>query len=262
MSVTDKELLDIFDREVRRGCTWTRMRREPLVNITRHTLEGDAGMGVGYISWSNLTAASADAEIESQLAHYKTLNMELTWTAYTHDQPPDLPERLQAHGFKPDDPSALMVIPLEDLDAQIWSLDTSPVRRITTPEEVDALFKMENEVWGEDLSKLGEGLKHDLLNTPDLVSIFAVWQDGRVVSGAWSFYLRPTSFVSLFGGSTLQEFRKRGYYRALLAARAREARERGYKHLYVEASPNSQSILARNGFRQLASVTDWEWKPG
>lgn len=262
MSMTDKELLELIDREVRRVCTWTRMRRETLVNITRHTLEGDAGMGGGYISWSNLTAASADAEIESQVAHYKTLNMEFTWTAYTHDQPPDLPERLRAHGFKPDEPSALMVIPLGDLDAQIWSLDTSHVRRVTSPEEVDALFDMENDVWGENLDKLGEGLKYDLVNTPDLVSIFAVWQDGRVVSGAWSFYLPPTSFVSLFGGSTLAEYRKRGYYRALVAARAREARDRRYRHLYVEASPNSQPVLARFGFRHLSTATDWEWKPG
>jgi GNAT superfamily N-acetyltransferase len=236
------------------------MRREEFPNLVRHTLEG-VGMGGGYISWSRLSPENADAEIEHQVAHYEQHNLEVTWTVYTQDQPVDLAERLSAHGFAPQEPSALMVIALEDLDPSIWTLDISHVRKLATPEEVDEVVRLENEVWGEDLTKLGEGLKYDLVHLPEHVSIFTVWQAERVVSAGWSFYLMHTSFVSLFGGSTLKEFRGRGYYRSLLAARAREARERGFKHLYVEASPDSAPILARNGFRQLSTATDYEWKP-
>lgn len=45
-----------------------------------------------------------------------------------------------------------------------------------------------------------------------------------MVSAAWTHYLPGTSFATLWGGSTLKQYRQRGYYSALLAVRAREAR--------------------------------------
>ena len=38
----------------------------------------------------------------------------------------------------------------------------------------------------------------------------------------------------------------------------REVRERGFRHLYVEASPDSAPILARHGLRRLSTATDYE----
>ena len=62
----NSEMLAIFDKEVRRECEWTRMRREALPQLVRYTLTG-VGNGGGYISWSNLTADSADAAIQNQI---------------------------------------------------------------------------------------------------------------------------------------------------------------------------------------------------
>ena len=62
MMLTDAQLLEVYDREVRRECEWTRMRREVQPNIVRHVLEG-VGHGGGLVSWSALTAENADAEI-------------------------------------------------------------------------------------------------------------------------------------------------------------------------------------------------------
>jgi GNAT superfamily N-acetyltransferase len=73
--------------------------------------------------------------------------------------------------------------------------------------------------------------------------------------------LLSTSFATLWGGSTLRQYRGRGFYTALLAVRAREARRRGFRFLQVDASPDSQPILARYGFRCLAYSTPYEWKP-
>lgn len=258
--LTDDELLSIFDREVRRACEWTRMRREVLPGIVRYTEEGRAD-GSGFISWSGLSAANADAEIERQVAHYQALGMELEWKLYTHDQPADLGERLKQNGFVADDPGALMVLNIQELQDEFWQTDTSKVTRVTTDEEIDAIIRMENEVWGRDLARVGEGLKNDLHHSPDLVSIFAVWDAGSVVSAAWTFYLKPTSFASLWGGSTLREYRKKGLYRALLVARAREAWDRGYCFLQVDASPDSQPILAKNGFRCLGYSTPYVFNP-
>lgn len=260
MKLTDSQMLEIFDREVRQSCEWTRMRREVLPNVVRYIEEGsDPG---GFVSWSHLTAENAEWEIERQVEFFGSMGAEFEWKLYSHDTPADLGARLKARGFIPGKPEALMVADVHELAHDLQALDTAVVRRVTSPAEVDAIIVMENEVWGSDLSRIGEGLKHDLLKFPHLLSIYAVWDGGRVVSAAWTWFLEPTSFAGLWGGSTLKDYRGRGYYRALLAARAREARERGFRFLQVDASPDSQPILAKNGFRCLGYSTSYEWKAG
>jgi hypothetical protein len=54
-------------------------------------------------------------------------------------------------------------------------------------------------------------------------------------------------------------FRGRGLYQAVLAARVQAARRRGYRYLYIDASPMSRPIVARHGFEQLTTMQWFEW---
>ena len=254
------EMLAIFDKEVRRECEWTRMRRDVLPHLVRYVLT-DVGHGGGFISWSHLTSDNADAAIREQMDYFKALNTDFEWKLYSYDQPSDMAERLLAHGFVIDRPDALMVADINDLPEEYWTMDVSDVQPVTTAEGVDEIVRMESEVWSEDVTGFARGMKHDLIHHPENLSVFAVWQGGRIVSAAWTHYLLNTSFASLWGGSTLVQYRKRGFYTKLVAVRAREARQRGFRFLQVDASPESQPILARHGFRCLAYSTPYEWKP-
>lgn len=253
-------MLARFEKEVRRECQWTRMRREVLPQLVRYTLTG-VGNGGGFISWSDLTAETVEPAIQNQIDYFRGLNLDFEWKYYSHDQPADLPERLLAHGFIAGKPEALMVADLNDLPTEYWTMDVSAVQHVTTPAGVDEIVRMESEVWSEEKTGFARGLKYDLEHNPDTLSVFAVWQDGRVVSAAWTHYMHSTSFATLWGGSTLEQHRKRGYYTSLLAVRAREARQRGFGFLQVDASPDSQPILAKHGFKCLAYSTPYEWKP-
>ena len=259
--MNETEMLAIFDKEVRRECEWTRMRRDVLPNLVRYTLT-DVGHGGGHISWSDLTSETADAAIKSQIDYFRALNVDFEWKYYRHDQPEDLPQRLLAHGFKAEELEALMVAEISELPQAYWTMDVSSVSRVTTPHEVDEIVRMESEVWGQEISGFAAGMKYDLEFHPDAISVFAVWKDGRIVSAAWTHYLLSTSFATLWGGSTLQNYRRKGYYTALLAVRARETRERGFRFLQVDASPDSQPILAKHGFKCLGYSTPYEWEPG
>jgi GNAT superfamily N-acetyltransferase len=256
----DSEILTIFNKEVRQECEWTRMRREVLPNLVRYTLTG-VGNGGGHISWSNMNSENADEAIQSQVEYFKERNVDFEWKYYNYDQLADLPQRLMAHGFTSQEPEALMVADMNDLPVKLQTMDLTIVKRVTTPNEVDEIVRMESEVWNEDISGFASGMKFDLEHHPDHISVFAVWRDERIVSAAWTHYLPGTSFATLWGGSTLKQFRKHGYYSALLAIRVREARQRGYHFLQVDASPESQPILAKNGFRCLAYSTPYEWAP-
>jgi hypothetical protein len=220
----------------------------------------DGGSGGSFISWSDLTADNADAAIQSQIDTFRELNSDFEWIYYSYDLPSDLPKRLLSFGFTAKEPLALMVANIDDLPAEYWTSDVSIVQRITTPEGVDEIMQMQSEVWDDDLSGFARGLKNGLEHQPADLSVFAVWQDGRVVSAAWTHFLSSTSFATLSGGSTLKAFRHRGFYSALLAVRAREARQRGFRFLLVNASPDSQPILKKHGFRCLAYSTAFRWK--
>jgi GNAT superfamily N-acetyltransferase len=63
------------------------------------------------------------------------------------------------------------------------------------------------------------------------------------------------------GRGNTASWRGRGIYRALVAYRAQLAAARGYRYLYVDASPESQPILARLGFSHLARTTPCIWDP-
>lgn len=61
------------------------------------------------------------------------------------------------------------------------------------------------------------------------------------------------------GASTVERFRRRGLYTALLATRAREAQRRGYRSLTLDASSMSRPIVARHGLELLTYAHVCEW---
>ena len=70
----------------------------------------------------------------------------------------------------------------------------------------------------------------------------------RPPAAAWIRYYPDSRFAELYGGATLPAHRGKGLYKALVQARAKEARERGIRFLVVDTSPMSGPILQRHGF--------------
>jgi GNAT superfamily N-acetyltransferase len=252
------EMLGIFDREQRQGEEFPGAYREVGERVTRTVIRDEH---FGFIPYFTLDETNADAEIEAQLAYFRSQGIGFEWKVYDHDRPVDLRDRLSAHGFEIEPPEALVVLDMQNAPDFYWTRDVSCVEKITKPEELKGIIQMEEEIWGGDHSWMQVRLGHDLVETPDRLSVFTVPMDGRVVSAAWVYYHPGTQFASLWGGSTLAAYRGRGYYTALLAVRAREARERGYRFLTVDASPMSRPILEKHGFQFLGFSTPCKWTP-
>jgi ribosomal protein S18 acetylase RimI-like enzyme len=116
-------------------------------------------------------------------------------------------------------------------------------------------------VWGEDLSWLMDELRKELEHAPDDLRIHVAEVDGEIVCAAWVRFHTGTEFASLWGGSTLPEWRHKGIYRALVGRRAVQARDRGFHYLQVDASPESRPILERLGLAVLTGTTPHMWTP-
>jgi hypothetical protein len=205
----------------------------------------------GFVIYSNLNEENVDAAITGEVEYFAAIKQDFEWKVYDYDQPPDLKDRLRAHGFTIGDAEALLVLDLADRPAVLSHTISPYVKAITDAEGVDAIIAMENEIWHDNPVDLGEQLKRDLLNEPDQLSIYAAYVDGKPVSAAWMYLHTGTSFASLWGGSTLPGYRRLGLYTSLLAARAQQACQRGFRFLTVDASPMSRPILEKRGFQLL-----------
>ncbi|WP_229704130.1 hypothetical protein [Lysinibacillus alkalisoli] len=77
------------------------------------------------------------------------------------------------------------------------------------------------------------------------------------MSAAWMYIEPNTSFVSLWGDSTLVDYRGKVLYTAASSA-CEKAYERGYRLLTVDASPMSAPILKKQGFHCLATCYEYQ----
>lgn len=217
----------------------------------------------GFAFSDGLHGASVD-EIDGYIARAKDLfasrGEAFEWKLYSNDHP-KLAERLRAAGFEPEDDEAVMVgLVADTLDAGT-APDGVEIRSTTDRIDLDRIAAMESEVWGEDWSWLAGDLADRIEADPDNIVLLVAEADGHVVSAAWLVVMAGTRFGGLWGGSTLEAWRGRGIYRALVAERARIAQQRGLQYLQVDASDDSRPILERLGMQRVATTRPWIWKP-
>lgn len=243
--MNQEELIHLFNKEQRIEIEFPGCRREVSGPVIRQiSLNGENG----FIIYSELEEDQLDACIQEQLAYYKQLGQTFEWKVYDYDRPAGLRNRLEVHGFEIGEPEALLIMQLQPGSAILERAIPSDLIRITDAAGVDDLIALEDEIWGESHAELGQRLKDDLLNDPDHLLIYAHYEGGRAVCASWMYLHKGTSFGSLWGGSTLPEYRGRGLYTSLVAVRAQEAWKRGFRFLMVDASPMSRPILEAKGF--------------
>jgi len=256
--MTIEQIRALYDQDQRRDMEITGMRREVVPPVVRYVGLWDNSSAVLY---SQLDEANADAAIQAQIAHFATLGHEFEWKCYSHDTPPDLPDRLRKHGLDADEPEAIMVMDVTTPPAALRQPVTLAIRRLTDPADLDDVRAVEEVVWGEDRGWLLRQLSAELRETPDLLSIYVGYAEGQPVSAGWVRFDPRGRWAGLWGGSTLAAYRGRGFYTALLAVRVQEARARGVQFLTVDASPMSRPILEKHGFQQIATAVAYNWQP-
>ena len=101
---------------------------------------------------------------------------------------------------------------------------SAEVRRITDPKDVHIVQSIHEQVWHDDYSAQCRAIAEALQNYPERLSVYVVYADGAPVSCARVSWLGPIHFAYLYGGCTLPAYQKRGFYSALVAVRAREAK--------------------------------------
>lgn len=256
------EILDLYDQHQRVQIVHPDMRKDIFPHLVRLIRPAP---GTSFVSYSRLDPAQADAQIDEQLAYFKENHLPFSWAVFEHDTPPDLKERLAVRGMKVYDPMDVMVLDLDDIPQSLLGPTADilpPGAELRTIHRLDQLIDVEGvlqKVWGSSFAWIQERLGSHL-NIPGYLYVTAVYMDGQAASVGWVYFHPGNPFANLYGGATLPDYRGRGFYTALLAARAQEARRRGYRFLTIDAGPMSGPIVLKHGFQLLVHVCDCDWE--
>ncbi len=251
-----EEILALYDQQMRREIEFPDMRKDVLPHLVRLVRPAP---GMSIIQYSRLNEKNAAAAIKEQIDYFTRLKQPFEWAAYEHDPPADLKFQLEKHGLVSEEPGAIMALDMQEAPQALLEPVTADVRQLTHRAQLLDVIKVVQGVWGGDFSWISDRLGGHL-EIPGYLNIYAAYIDNQPVSTSWIYFHPHSQFADLWGGSTLGGYRKKGFYTAMLAMRVQAAIQRGFRFLTIDASPMSQAITSRHGFRQIATVCDFGWK--
>ena len=215
---------------------------------------------VEYRDLRGIEGEELDELIARQVRFSVERGEQIEWKYYGHDLPTDLPQRLLAAGFEPEETETVVIGRVADLAFEPSLPDGVSIREVTDRIDLRRIGTMEEAVWNDDHGWLSD-LATEREADPDGLRIFLAEAGDTVVSAGWVRFPSGTEFATLWGGATLEEWRGRGIYRALVAVRARIAAERGRVYIETDASDDSRPILERLGFVPVTTTTPYVWSP-
>lgn len=220
----------------------------------------------GFVTYRSLGAAAGaglDELIAATIAHYRddTDVPSFEWKTRGHDAPADLGARLAAHGFVPEEVETVMVGEAAALAAHPVSVPGVTVRRAgdgaDLRADLAAMLAAQESVFG---GGRGPDVEDALAEAAgDESEFWLAEEDGAVVCAGRLTPVPGTAFAGLWGGATLPAARGRGIYRALVAARAGAALERGIRYLHSDCTAMSRPILERAGLVAITTSTPYIW---
>lgn len=249
-------VLALFDRDMREGARpdspGARVERVDKVVRQVGTEHGWNG-----VIWSDLDESNAEAAIAEQMRYFGELGREFEWKLYGHDKPEDLGKRLRAAGFIAQPEETLMIAELGDLALDAQPPEGVRLLPVTDRAGVDLVADVHEQAFGTDSTRMRHQLLAQLTGDEDNVVAVVALAGDVPVSAARMELVPGTRFAGLWGGGTIDSWRRRGIYRALVAHRARVAAERGYRYVQVDATSQSRPVLARLGFEPLTTTTPY-----
>lgn len=228
--------------------------------LWRKTVAGGRGF-ITYRGLGGLTGAALDELIAGQRDHFESVGTAVEWRYHSYDEPADLPDRLTAAGFKPEAAEVLALGEAADLAIASRLPDAVTVRELSAHADLERVRLLEEAVWGFDHSWLPEALAAEIASDTDPVVVVGAEHGEDLVGAAWIRMHNGTRFASLWGGSTMPDWRRKGVYRATVARRAQIALSRGFDGIQVDCSPDSSKILTGLGMAAVAQTVPYVWSP-
>ncbi len=184
---------------------------------------------IDYRDLGGLEGAEIDELIARQVRVFAERGERFEWKLHAHDLPPDLPQRLLAAGFVPEETETVVIAPVAAALGEPRVPDGVQLREVSERADFDRIAAMEEAIWGDDRGWLADSLEGERAADPSALTIVVAETDAEVVCAGWVRFAQGTEFATLWGGGTLPKWRGRGIYRAIVAYRANLAAQRGFR---------------------------------
>jgi ribosomal protein S18 acetylase RimI-like enzyme len=264
LMATAREYLKAYDQQLRSDAetpsALTVMRLGPLRLVTF------AG-GRGFVTYRDLGGADRTAIarwVAETLAHYRDDPgiTRVEWKTRAHDRAPGLHDALVANGFVPEEPESIMIGEATLLAVDVPLPKGVTLRRVESEPDVRALSAMQDEVFGGEFAEEMANALLRRLGFGDGMELWVAEADGEIVGSGRLEPVPDTEFAGIWGGATRPEWRGRGIYRALTAARARSALALGKRLIHSDSTEESRPILERAGLVKVSTTTPYLWHTG
>ena len=227
--------------------------------------------GRGFVTYRDL--GGADGEDVRRLVgaarkHYRNdpSITRVEWKTRGHDDAPNLHDALVEHGFEDQQSESIMIGPAATLALDLVPPKGVTLRRITEPGDVYAMSEMVGEAFGDPDGRQGaDDLlarldRESALGANERMELWVAEIDGAVVGAGRLEPVPDSDFAGIWGGATRADWRGRGVYRVLTAARARSALAKGKTLINSDSTEGSRPILERAGLIKVSSTTPYLWR--
>lgn len=208
--------------------------------------------GFNEVAHARLDEADVDRVIAETIEQYRQAGIAFRWTVGPDSAPADLAARLARAGLTPTTSAGMARATMPPVTAPAL-VEVSAVDART----VDAFTHVMAAGWGSDPGPLATAHAAILADGSRRHRLFLASVDGEP-AGAASYVAFPRA-AYLLGAVVLEAFRRRGVYRALVAARLADARARGIELATTMARlDTSAPLLAKLGFVEVCRFTTFQ----
>ncbi|NNG38021.1 GNAT family N-acetyltransferase [Flexivirga sp. ID2601S] len=224
--------------------------------------------GRGFVSYAPFAATGNGMLgdlVDAAVAHFSA-DPEVTefeWKTRGHDELPGLEQLLTERGLVPEEPESVMVGEAAALAVDVPLPAGVSLQQVTDRAGLELMCTMQATVFGDPPESVGPRVEDHLREFAEDTTGMEAWvavADGKVISAGRVNPVPGTNFAGIWGGSTLPEWRGKGIYRALTAARARAALRAGKSLINSDSTEYSRPILERYGFAKVTTTTPYIWR--
>jgi GNAT superfamily N-acetyltransferase len=203
-----------------------------------------------------------DQRIQETQEYFRSKNVPMLWWVFPSDQPSNLVEALERHGFVQASVDPGMAVQLDGLP----EMSPMPGLEIVKGEDSEIM-----DTWGK-VGAAGFGLPDFVAEPfgraclkiseqqPGMVFNYLALLDGRPV-GTSTLYLSQDGVAGIYDVATLEDARKRGIGRALTLQPLLEARNMGYDIGILGASEMGHPVYRALGFKDYCKIPQYFWQP-
>ena len=144
------------------------------------------GGGIGYRDLDGIEGTQLDELIARQIQVFAERGEAFEWKSHGHDRPADLPDRLLAHGFEPEDLETIVIASVAAIAREASSPDGVSLREVTERADFDRIGAMEDAIWRDGRNGwLADSLEKERAADPDAITIVVAESAGEVVCAGW-----------------------------------------------------------------------------